>query len=76
VVPAGSDRRLLPPTDIITRAHAVGLLVHVWTLRQEPNFLSPSYNGDFEAEFRQYRDLGVDGIFTDFPDVGRKVIGR
>jgi glycerophosphoryl diester phosphodiesterase len=76
VVPAGSDRRLLPPTDIITRAHAVGLLVHVWTLRQEPNFLSPSYNGDFEAEFRQYRDLGVDGIFTDVPDVGRKVIGR
>jgi len=76
VIPADSERRLLPPTDLVTRAHAVGLLVHVWTLRQEPNFLSPSYNGDFEAEFRQFRDLGVDGIFTDFPDVGRKVIGR
>jgi glycerophosphoryl diester phosphodiesterase len=76
VIPADKDRRLLPPTDIVTRAHASGLLVHVWTLRQEPTFLSPTYNGDFEAEFRQFRDLGVDGIFTDFPDVGRKVIGR
>ncbi|HKE83491.1 MAG TPA: glycerophosphodiester phosphodiesterase [Vicinamibacterales bacterium] len=76
VIPAGPNRRLLPPTDIISRAHAAGLLVHVWTLRKEPTFLSPTYNGDFEAEFRQFRDLGVDGIFTDFPDVGRKVIGR
>jgi len=76
VIPAGPDRRLLPPTDIVSRAHAAGLLVHVWTLRKEPTFLSPTYNGDFEAEFRQFRDLGVDGIFTDFPDVGRKVIGR
>jgi glycerophosphoryl diester phosphodiesterase len=76
VIPADTDRRLLPHTDIVTRAHAAGLLVHVWTLRQEPTFLSPTYNGDFEAEFRQFRDLGVDGIFTDFPDVGRKAIGR
>jgi glycerophosphoryl diester phosphodiesterase len=76
VIPADKERRLLAPTDIVTRAHSAGLLVHVWTLRQEPTFLSPSYNGDFEAEFRQFRDLGVDGIFTDFPDVGRKAIGR
>ena len=76
VIPADAQRRLLTPTDLVTRAHSAGLLVHVWTLRQEPTFLSPTYNGDFEAEFRQFRDLGVDGIFTDFPDVGRKVIGR
>jgi len=76
VIPSDKERRLLPPTDIVMRAHAAGLLVHVWTLRQEPTFLSPSYNGDFEAEFKQFRDLGVDGIFTDFPDVGRKAIGR
>jgi glycerophosphoryl diester phosphodiesterase len=76
VIPADADRRLLTPTDIVARAHSAGLLVHVWTLRQEPTFLSPTYNGDFEAEFKQFRDLGVDGIFTDFPDVGRKAIGR
>ena len=76
VIPTDANRRLLPPTDIVARAHAAGLVVHVWTLRKEPTFLSPTYNGDFEAEFRQFRELGVDGIFTDFPDAGRKAIGR
>ncbi len=68
VVPAAEDGRLLPPTDLVTRAHTAGLLVHVWTLRNEPMFLSESYNGDASAEYRQFRGLGVDGIFTDFAD--------
>lgn len=68
VVPAGPDGRLLPPTDLVTRAHAAGLVVHVWTLRNEGVFLSPSYNGDPAAEYRQFRNLGVDGLFTDFAD--------
>ena len=69
VLPVNTDRTLKDPTDLVARAHAAGLLVHIWTLRAEPVFLSPSYHGDFAAEFRQFRDLGVDGIFTDFPDV-------
>jgi glycerophosphoryl diester phosphodiesterase len=68
IVPCTPDRALLPPTDLVTRAHVAGLVVHAWTLRAEPVFLSPSYHGDFGAEFRQLRDLGVDGVFTDFPD--------
>ena len=76
VIPAGADRHLLPPTDVVARAHAAGLLVHVWTLRKEPSFLSPTYDGHLEREFQQFRDLGVDGIFTDFPDVGRRSIDR
>jgi glycerophosphoryl diester phosphodiesterase len=76
VVPANDDRTLRPPTDLVTRAHALGLLVHVWTLRAEPMFLSPSYHGDFKAEFVQFRDLGVDGIFTDFPDVAAQALRR
>ena len=70
MIPAKADGTLLSPTDLVARAHAMGLLVHVWTLRAEPVFLSPSYSGDFGAEFRQFRDLRVDGIFTDFPDAG------
>jgi glycerophosphoryl diester phosphodiesterase len=69
VIPANADRTLKEPTDLVKRAHALGLVVHIWTLRAEPVFLSPSYHGDFAAEFKQFRDLGVDGIFTDFPDV-------
>jgi glycerophosphoryl diester phosphodiesterase len=69
VIPAAPDGLLLPPTDLVARAHRAGLLVHVWTLRNEPMFLSPSYKGDPMAEYRQFRDLGVDGLFTDFADV-------
>jgi glycerophosphoryl diester phosphodiesterase len=70
VVPANPDGTLKPPTDLIARAHDAGLLVHVWTLRSEAGFLSPSYGGCAEAEFRQFQNLGADGMFTDFPDVG------
>jgi glycerophosphoryl diester phosphodiesterase len=74
IIPANADRTLQAPNDLVTRAHAIGLLVHIWTLRAEPMFLSPSYHGDFKAEFMQFRDLGVDGIFTDFPDVAAQVL--
>jgi glycerophosphoryl diester phosphodiesterase len=74
IIPSTPDRALLPPNDLVARAHAAGLLVHAWTLRAEPVFLSPSYHGDFGAEFRQFRDLGVDGLFTDFPDAAVKAL--
>ena len=74
IIPANPDRTLQAPTDLVARAHAAGLLVHVWTLRSEPVFLSPSYRGNIEAEFQQFRDLGVDGIFTDFPDAATRAL--
>jgi glycerophosphoryl diester phosphodiesterase len=69
VVPANADGTLREPTTLVADAHAAGLLVHVWTLRSEPAFLSPTYGGDPLKEHRQFAELGVDGIFTDFPDV-------
>src|SRR5262245_4237335 len=74
VIPAIADGTLLPPNDLVARAHAAGLLVHVWTLRSEPAFLPPSYHGDVAAEFRQFAALGVDGIFTDFPDAASRAL--
>ena len=74
VIPARADGTLRAPIDLVMRAHNAGLLVHVWTLRSEPIFLSPTYRGDVGAEFRQFRDLGVDGIFTDFPDAGVRAL--
>jgi glycerophosphoryl diester phosphodiesterase len=50
--------------------------VHVWTLRREAVFLSPSYGGDAAAEVRRFVALGVDGIFTDFPDVAARAMGN
>jgi len=74
VIPAIADGTLLPPTDLVARAHALGLLVHVWTLRSEPTFLSGSYRGDPTLEYRQFRALGVDGIFTDFADAAARAL--
>ena len=69
VVPANADGTLREPTTLVADAHQAGLLVHVWTLRSEPVFLSPTYGGDPIKEYRQFAALGVDGIFGDFPDV-------
>ena len=75
IVPAAPDGTLKSPTDLVARAHALKLLVHVWTLRIDKQFLPAGYNGRAEAEFEQFRRLGVDGVFTDFPDVAARVFG-
>ena len=69
IVPANADGTLREPTTLVADAHKAGLFVHVWTLRSEPAFLSPTYGGDPIKEYRQFAALGVDGIFGDFPDV-------
>jgi glycerophosphoryl diester phosphodiesterase len=76
VVPAGPDGLLLPPTSLVRDAHAAGLFVHVWTMRSESTFLSASYGGDPAREIRQFADLTVDGMFTDFPDVAASVLRK
>jgi len=70
----GPSKRLLVPetggaTRFVADAHAAGLAVHPWTFRSEPVFLLPKYAGDPHAEYREFLRLGVDGLFTDFPDV-------
>ncbi len=72
LIPVNPDGSLRPPTDLVARAHALGLVVHVWTVRVEKEFLPAAYKGDAAAEFEQLRQLGVDGVFTDFPDVAVK----
>ena len=75
IVPASADGTLLPPTDLVARAHAAGLFVHAWTMRSEPVFLSKAYQGHPEREYEQFAALGVDGLFTDFPDVAIRAFG-
>ncbi len=68
-----ADKTLVAPTSLITDAHQAGLLVHLYTLRNEPRYLAADYKGDPEAELKQYISLGVDGFFDDFPGTGNKV---
>ena len=63
-----ADRVLLPATDVIRNAHAAGLFVHAFTFRNEAPGLVSNYRGDPKAEYRQFYELGVDGLFSDFPD--------
>ncbi len=59
------------PRDLVQRAHAHGLLIHTWTFRDDA--FPTSYASPI-AEMRSFFQLGVDGLFTDFPDSG--VIAR
>jgi glycerophosphoryl diester phosphodiesterase len=63
-----ADRKALPPTDLIDRAHAHGLVIHTWTFRNEPRRLLSDYRGIPVEEYLQFYELGIDGVFSDFPD--------
>jgi glycerophosphoryl diester phosphodiesterase len=55
----------------VRAAHDRGLFVHVWTLRAHPNFWNQSF-ASFADELAHFRDLHVDGVFTDDPGVVRR----
>ena len=63
-----ADRTLLPASDVVKNAHAAGLFVHAFTFRNEPRHLAGNYKGDPKAEYELFYKLGVDGLFSDFPD--------
>lgn len=70
--------RLGSPTTLIADAHARGLAVHGWTFRAENIFLpnefdsstNPAEFGNLSGQIRAFAVLGIDGIFTDQPDLG------
>ena len=77
IVPRDAAGASLPPTPFVEDAHAAQLLVHPYTFRRENAFLpaelrrgeDPAAPGDLAAELRQFFALGVDGVFSDFPDL-------
>ena len=71
-----ADGVLTAPTSLIDDAHAAGLLVHPYTFRNEDRYLASDYNGNPELEYKQFFELGVDGLFTDFPGTGVEVVNR
>ena len=76
VLPRDADGNTGKPSDVVDDAHDAGLLVHVWTLRRENQFMAKNFRvgtdpnavGDLEAEKRAFLDAGVDGVFSDNPD--------
>jgi glycerophosphoryl diester phosphodiesterase len=68
----GQDRVMMPPTSVVADAHAAGLFVHTWTFRNEARRLASDFKGDPAAEYKLFYQLGVDGLFSDFPDTAVK----
>jgi glycerophosphoryl diester phosphodiesterase len=71
--PGEAALKLAPPNDLVERAHRAGLMVHTWTFRNEQRRLAGgrfpgNYGGDPVQELLQFFALGVDGVFSDFPD--------
>ncbi|KHK00469.1 glycerophosphodiester phosphodiesterase [Desulfovibrio sp. TomC] len=62
------DKTLAAPNSVVADAHAAGLTVHPYTFRNETRYLAPDYAGDPVKEYVQFFTLGVDGVFSDFPD--------
>ena len=55
-------------TTVIDDAHKAGLFVHAYTFRNEQRRLAFDYNRDPKTEYLQFYRLGLDGLFSDFPD--------
>ncbi|WP_299954319.1 glycerophosphodiester phosphodiesterase [uncultured Modestobacter sp.] len=78
VIPLAADGTLGEPTSFVADAHAVDLLVHPYTFRNENAFLpadldegtDPAAYGRAIEEQLAFWAAGVDGIFTDNPDTG------
>jgi glycerophosphoryl diester phosphodiesterase len=78
VIPRDDRGASLAPTSLVRDAHAAGLLVHVFTLRAENQFLPAELRsgpdlqakGDMAAEAALFLKAGVDGFFADHPAIG------
>ena len=78
VIPRDGAGNLTTPTSVVADAHARRLAVHAWAFRAENQFLptdlrasaDPNAPGDLTGEVRAFREAGIDGYFTDNPDIG------
>ncbi|GAT74572.1 glycerophosphoryl diester phosphodiesterase [Microbacterium sp. HM58-2] len=81
LIPRTPDGRLGSPSPVIADAHAAGLDVHGWTFRLENQFLPAEFRssadpiapGDLAGEIQVFLDAGMDGIFSDQPDIAATV---
>jgi glycerophosphoryl diester phosphodiesterase len=79
--PRSDNDFLLPRSTAIADAHAAGLTVIGWTFRRENRYLPADFRvgtdlnapGDLQGEIRTFLAAGMDGYFTDNPDIGSEL---
>ncbi|WP_213815938.1 glycerophosphodiester phosphodiesterase family protein [Glaciihabitans sp. dw_435] len=77
ILKTDDEGHVIGTTDLVARAHALGLTAWTFTLRAENHFLAPNLRkgkadnmyGDWRREFRLIMDTGIDGVFADQPDL-------
>jgi glycerophosphoryl diester phosphodiesterase len=82
ILPRDASNKNLQPSAFVADAHKAGLVVHPWTFRAENYFLPEDYrqgqssdptylaqHGNLIAEVQAFMAAGVDGVFSDFPDI-------
>ncbi|KUJ66618.1 glycerophosphodiester phosphodiesterase [Streptomyces albus subsp. albus] len=76
IIPRDAAGKLGTPTTLVKDAHAAGLILHPYTMRNENSFLpadfrrgtDPNAYGDAFGAFQIYFEQGIDGIFSDNAD--------
>ncbi|MET8679764.1 glycerophosphodiester phosphodiesterase [Streptomyces sp. NPDC004647] len=76
IIPRDASGKLGTPTTLVRDAHAAGLILHPYTMRNENSFLpadfrrgtDPNAYGDAFGAFKTYFETGIDGIFSDNAD--------
>lgn len=84
IIPRDQAHATLPATSLITDAHTAGIKVVAWTFRAENCFLpyehrsneSPPDHGDLTGFLKRFYALGVDAVFSDFPDLAVAALSR
>ncbi|MEU8620397.1 glycerophosphodiester phosphodiesterase [Streptomyces sp. NPDC048623] len=76
ILPRDASGRLAAETTLVRDAHAQGLILHPYTMRNENAFLPTEYRrgtdpnayGDAFGLLKRYFETGIDGIFSDNAD--------
>jgi glycerophosphoryl diester phosphodiesterase len=84
VIPRRADGLLGSATSLVAHAHEAGLGVHPWTFRADNHFLprnlrsstDPTQVGRLISEIDSFISAGIDGFFTDHPDLGARAVGQ
>lgn len=89
IFPRDAQGRSLPATSFVADAHAAGLKVHSWSVNAENSYMplelrrgDPAESGyegrlgDAATLVRALAAAGVDGMFTDQPDITLAALGR
>jgi glycerophosphoryl diester phosphodiesterase len=75
-LPVGTNGRLTAVAPWLADARRAELKLIVHTFRNEPQYLAKDFGGDPLKEYERWLAIGVDAVFTDFPDTARAALAR